>query len=72
MINIRAYINKGFTTSLVEAFPNSISFPWLPVTLNNIKLYPQCIANFISGNGCFKISIRKSKLHKVISPLIIL
>jgi hypothetical protein len=72
IINIRASLNKGLTTSLVEAFPNSIPFSRLPVPLNNAKLHPQWIAGFTSGDGCFKISIRHSKLHKAGSTVVLL
>jgi len=72
IINIRASLNKGLTTSLVEAFPNSIPFSRLPVPLNNAKRHPQWIAGFTSGDGCFKISIRQSKLHKAGSTVVLL
>lgn len=72
IINIRASLNKGLTTSLLEAFPNSIPFPRLPVPLNNAKLHPQWIAGFTSGDGCFKISIRHSNLYKAGSTIVLL
>jgi LAGLIDADG endonuclease len=72
IINIRASLNKGLTISLKEAFPNSIPFSKLPLSLNKIKLYPHWIAGFTSGDGCFKISIRHSKLHKAGSTVILL
>lgn len=73
IINIRASLNKGLTTSLVEAFPNSIPFLRLPVPLkNSTEFHPQWIAGFTSGDGCFKISIRESKLHKAGSSVVIL
>jgi hypothetical protein len=65
IINIRASLNKGLTPLLAEAFPNSVglSRPSLPV--NNLKLHPQWVAGFTSGDGCFKVSLRESKLYKV-------
>ena len=71
IVNIRASLNKGLTTVLKTAFPNSIPFSILPVPLNT-KLHPQWIAGFTSGDGCFKISIRESKLYKAGSPVAIL
>lgn len=75
IVNIRASLNKGRAspaTVLKTAFPNSIPFSILPVPLNNTKLHPQWIAGFTSGDGCFKISIRDSKLYKAVSPVAIL
>ena len=72
IINIRASLNKGLTTTLAEAFPNSIPFPRPPVPLNNVKLHGQWVAGFTSGDGCFKISIRTSKLYKAGSTIVIL
>jgi hypothetical protein len=38
IINIRASVNKGLTSSLIEAFPNSIPYPRPTLPLDNIKL----------------------------------
>lgn len=64
IVNIRASLNKGLSTSLVEAFPNNtpVLRPSLPVS--NTKLHPQWVAGFTSGDGSFKVSIRESKLYK--------
>jgi len=72
IINIRASLNRGLTPLLLEAFPNTVALarPLLP--LNNTKLYPQWIAGFTSGDGCFKVSIRESKLHKTGSRVALL
>jgi len=72
IINIRASLNKGLTTSLIKAFPNNIPLPRPPVPFNKDKIHPQWIAGFTSGDGCFKISIRESKLHKAGSLVVIL
>ena len=71
IINIRASINKGLSPLLKEAFPNTvaISRPLLP--LDNTKLHPQWVAGFTSGDGCFKVSIRESKLCKAGSRVIL-
>jgi hypothetical protein len=72
IINIRASLNKGLTSLLLEAFPNTIALarPLLP--LNNTKLDPQWVAGFTSGDGCFKVSIRESKLYKTGSRVALL
>jgi len=72
IINIKASLNKGLTTSLVEAFPPSIPFLRSSVPLNNVKIHPQWLAGFTSGDGCFKFSIRESKLYKSGSTIVIL
>jgi len=72
IINIRASLNKGLTTTLIKAFPNTINFPRQQVPLKNAKLNPHWIAGFTSGDGCFKISIRESKLYKTGSFVVIL
>jgi len=41
IINIRASINKGLSSSLKEAFPASVAVPRPLVSLDNIKLDPQ-------------------------------
>jgi hypothetical protein len=40
IVNIRASLNKGLTTVLKTAFPNSITFSILPVPFYNTKLHP--------------------------------
>lgn len=72
VINIRASLNKGLTITLREAFPNSIPFLKPPVPQNKFSLHPQWMAGFTSGDGCFRISIRESKLHKAGSHVVIL
>ena len=74
IVNIRASLNKGLTTVLKTAFPNSIPLSILPVPFNNTKLHPQWIAGFTSADGCFIISLRESKLYKAVrrNPVAIL
>jgi len=71
IINIRASLNRGLTPLLLEAFPNTVALarPLLP---SSVKLDPQWVAGFTSGDGCFKISIRESKLHKTGSRVVLL
>lgn len=72
IVNIRASLNRGLTPLLLEAFPNTVALtrPSLPPL--NVKLDPQWVAGFTSGDGCFKISIRESKLHKAGSRVTLL
>jgi hypothetical protein len=73
IISIRASLNRGLTPLLLEAFPNTVALvrPLLP-PLNRVKLDPQWVAGFTSGDGCFKVSIRESKLHKTGSRVVLL
>ena len=64
IINIRASINKGLSPLLREAFPNTAATLRPSLPLDNTKLHPQWVAGFTSGDGCFKVSIRESKLCK--------
>jgi len=72
IINIRASLNNGLTTALEEAFPNSNPFPRPPVPLDNVKIHPLWVAGFTSGDGCFKVSIRESKLYKAGSTVVLI
>ena len=71
IINIRASINKGLSPSLREAFPNSIAVLRPSSAIANTKLHPQWVAGFTSGDGCFKVSIRESKLYKAGSRVVL-
>ena len=73
IINIRASLNRGLTPLLLEAFPNTVALPrpLLPL-LNSTKLDPHWIAGFTNGDGCFKVSIRESKLYKTGSRVALL
>ena len=72
IINIRASLNKGLTTSLKEAFPDSIPFPRPLRPINNLKLHPQWVSGFTSGDGCFKCGIRESTLNKAGSTVVLI
>jgi len=63
IINIRATLNKGLSPALKEAFPNSVAVP-RPEISSIIELQPLWLAGFISGEGCFRVSIRESKSSK--------
>ena len=72
IVNIRASLNKRLTPLLLETFPNTVALarPLLPPL--SVKLDSQWVAGFTSGDGCFKISIRESKLHKTGSRVTLL
>jgi len=76
IVNIIASLNRGLTPLRVpsgpESFPNTVGLarPLLPPL--TVKLDPQWVAGFTSGDGCFKISIRVSKLHKLGSRVALL
>ncbi len=72
IINIRASVNKGLSPLLKQAFPNSIAIPRSLLSIAKTKLHPQWVAGFTSGDGCFKVSIRESKLHKAGSRVALL
>ena len=74
IINIGASLNRGLTPILKKAFPNTIAFSksylYQTSNINSIKnksilsMYPEWIAGFTSGDGCFKVNIRKLKTIK--------
>ena len=72
IINIRASINKGLSPLLKEAFPNTVAISRPSLLLDNTKLHPQWVTGFTSGDGCFKVSIRESKLYKTGSRVVLL
>ena len=72
IINIRASINKGLSPLLKEAFPNTVATSRPSLPLDNTKLHPQWVSGFTSGDGCFKVSIRESKLCKAGSRVVLL
>lgn len=63
IINIKATINKGLSPALKEAFPNNVAVP-RPLISPIVELQPQWVAGFTSGEGSFRVSIRKSKTLK--------
>jgi len=72
IINLRASINKGLSPLLKEAFPNSVAISRPPLPLEEMELNPQWVAGFTSGDGCFRVSIRESKLYKARSRVVLL
>jgi hypothetical protein len=72
IVNIRASLNRGLTPLLLEAFPNTVALTRPSLPSLNVKLDPQWVAGFTSGDGCFKISIRESKLYKAGSRVTLL
>jgi len=72
IINIRASINKGLSPLLKEAFPNSVAVTRPPMSLEKFSIDPQWVAGFTSGDGCFKVSVRESKLYKAGSRVVLI
>lgn len=62
IVAIRASLNLGLSAVLKEAFPKIIPVPRPLITDQNVP-YPQWIAGFASGEGCFLVNIKKSKTH---------
>ena len=62
IVNIRATLNKGLTSSLIEAFPKTVAVARPQVDITDVKsIDPQWVAGFTSGDGSFIVSIRNSK-----------
>jgi len=60
IVNIKATINKGLSDNLKINFPNTI--PVLRPLVEEIQIFePNWVAGFASGEGCFLITIFKSK-----------
>lgn len=57
IVAIRASLNKGLSDELKTVFPNILPVPRPEVNLKD----PNWLAGFTSGEGCFLISIFKSK-----------
>ena len=65
IINIRATLNKGLTSALIEAFPKTVAVARPQVDNIDVKLIdPQWVAGFTSGDGSFIVSIRDSKSNQ--------
>ena len=62
IVNLRASLNKGLSSELNEAFPETIPVP-RPLVNQEIK-DPNWLAGFTTGEGCFTIGISKSSLYK--------
>ena len=60
IVNLKASINWGLSDGLKEAFPNTISVP-RPLVVDKMIADLNWVAGFTSGEGCFIISIEKSK-----------
>jgi hypothetical protein len=63
LVNLKAMINKGLSSSLKTSFPKTVPAPRIEVerqVLNN-----NWLAGFTTGDGCFRVYVGKSKTHKV-------
>jgi hypothetical protein len=61
IINLRASLNWGLSPQLKKAFPNTIAAPRPNIeNINVTDILPEWVAEFTSGEGCFKLYVRKS------------
>lgn len=65
IVSIKAVLNKGLSDKLKEAFHlpaiNSVIRPEIELPKH---IFPQWLAGFINGEGCFCILVSKSKFYK--------
>ena len=59
IVSIKASINRGLSDELKAAFPQCIPV-MRPIMVNPKIPHPKWIAGFTSGEGCFKITVKKS------------
>jgi LAGLIDADG endonuclease len=69
IINFKASLNNGLSDKLKIYFPNIIKVERSKVNIP-LNIDPNWVAGFFSGEGCFSVSIYKSKTHKVGSGII--
>lgn len=60
IVNIRASLNLGLSEVQKLNFPNTIPATRPSISLSNIP-HPEWMAGFISGDGCFFISLNKGR-----------
>lgn len=65
IVSIRASMNKGLTETLLECFPDitPLGRPERGVQLENPS--PYWLAGFVDAEGCFLVSVQKSKSHTI-------
>ena len=64
IVNLKASLNLGLTSILMESFPKTIPFE-IP-ELGDQEIYdPNWLAGFTTAEACLGIQIRESKPHKV-------
>lgn len=59
IVSIKASINRGLSDELKAAFPQCIPV-MRPIMVNPKIPHPEWIAGFTSGEGCFKLAVKKS------------
>lgn len=64
VVNLKASLNKGLSDKLKIDFPNIIGVERPKVNIP-LTIDLNWIAGFFSGDGCFSVSIYKSKTHKI-------
>lgn len=58
IVSIKASVNKGLSDELRGAFPQCIPV-MRPIVANAQIPHPKWIAGFTSGDGCFKVILKK-------------
>lgn len=64
IVGIRSSINRGLSTTLLEAFPDAYPVD-KPKTLVPLTIDPNWLIGFTVGEGCFNIQITSSKTHVI-------
>lgn len=59
LVAIKASINRGLSPELKESYPNVIAVERPLVKYKKVK-YPNWLAGFVSGDGCFYVKISKA------------
>jgi len=63
LVNLKASINKGLSSSLKTSFPETV--PASKSEVERQALNNNWLAGFATGDGCFRVYVGKSKTHKV-------
>ena len=64
IVSIKSSINKGLSPELYTAFPNNLPIP-RPLVVSTIIQDGNWLSGFASGEGCFKVIVRKSLTTKL-------
>lgn len=64
LIALKASMNKGLSSNLIEAFPLIIPAERPTLSVSEI-MDPQWVAGFVEAEGCFMIKISKSSAYKL-------
>ena len=65
IVNLKAFMNKGLTDVLIQAFPDTKPVPRPVIDKSLCIINPWWLSGFIDGEGSFTVSIRKSTSHTI-------